>query len=236
MVSFFGIKLGGDKKKSQKTQDKQPQKWNRIDQNTLGEGQYFGRNHDLARPKFPNASDRPGTSHSTTPTPSNWRAVFNNPGMTSSMTDLTPPTMGALRHNASESNLRTNFAGGSTTSLALPAPLGGTGVRPGTPNRPTTSKAEWVNPLDVHFCKSTSTSRPGTPVGSNAKGVPKSPLSQFEFDIKPGPVVTAAPPESKQDDPPPLVGQHGYPSPPESDRNSDRAFSPSYTIVTGKKQ
>ncbi|KAL3965285.1 hypothetical protein ACCO45_002289 [Purpureocillium lilacinum] len=240
MVSFFGIKLGGDKKKAQKNQGKQPpQQWNRIDQNTLGQGQYFGQSQAPGRPQFPNASSRPGTSQNAAPPPSNWRAVFNNPGMASSMTDLTPPSMGALRHNASESNLRTNFANGSTTSLALPASLGGTGARPGTPSRPTTTKAEWVNPLHVHFCKSNSASRPGTPTVAT----PKSPLGQFEFDLKPAPAPTKAPtrtpadapaeaqaeapvepaPRSKQNERQPVAERHGYPSPPGSDRSSDGA-------------
>ncbi|PWI68272.1 hypothetical protein PCL_02041 [Purpureocillium lilacinum] len=243
MVSFFGIKLGGDKKKAQKNQGKQPpQQWNRIDQNTLGQGQYFGQSQAPGRPQFPNASSRPGTSQNAAPPPSNWRAVFNNPGMASSMTDLTPPSMGALRHNASESNLRTNFANGSTTSLALPASLGGTGARPGTPSRPTTTKAEWVNPLHVHFCKSNSASRPGTPTVAT----PKSPLGQFEFDLKPAPAPTKAPtrtpadapaeaqaeapvepaPRSKQNERQPVAERHGYPSPPGSDRSSDGAFPP----------
>ncbi|UNI13593.1 hypothetical protein JDV02_000321 [Purpureocillium takamizusanense] len=235
MVSFFGIRLGGDKKKTQKNLVKQPpQKWNRIDQNTLGQGQYFGPNQAASRPQFPNALSRPGTSQSTATTPSNWRAVFSNPAMSSSMTDLAPPSMGALRHNASESNLRTNFAGGSTTSLALPASLGGTGARPGTPSRPTTSKAEWVNPLHVHFCKSTSDSRPGTPATAGAP--PKSPLSQFEFDWKPAPVPTEPSielvPGVQQAEHQPTAERHGYPSPPGSDRDSDGVFSPANSKPT----
>ncbi|POR35770.1 Uncharacterized protein TPAR_04045, partial [Tolypocladium paradoxum] len=245
MVSFFGLRLGGDKKKSQKPQGKQPQKWDRIDQNTLGEGQFFGQ-QNFSRPQFPNASSsssRPGTAGSSTAArrPPNWRAVFGNPGMASSMTDLAPPSLagsGGLRHHASEANLRTNCAGGSTTSLALPAALGGAGARPGTPSRPATSKTEWVNPLDVHFCKDTSGSRPGTPLGPAANAAAKSPLGQFEFGVEARTeaeaetemsVAAAATDEPKPEEP---DGATGYPSPPQSDKDSERAFSPVNTALS----
>ncbi|KND89174.1 hypothetical protein TOPH_06166, partial [Tolypocladium ophioglossoides CBS 100239] len=244
MVSFFGLKLGGDRKKSQKAQGKQPQKWDRVDQNTLGEGQFFGQ-QNFSRPQFPSApsSSRPGTANSSTIAArraSGWRAVFSNPGMTASMEDLAPPKglgSGGLRQHASEVNLRTNFGGGSTTSLALPAALGGVGVRPGTPSRPATRKTEWVNPLDVHFGKDTSGSRPGTPSGP-AANASKSPLGRFEFGVE---ARTGAAAEAEAeaetdrgvsdtatDEPNPeeLCETAAYPSPPPSDRNSERAFSP----------
>lgn len=216
-----------------------PQKWDRIDQNTLGEGQYFG--HNFSRPQFPSSTARPGTANSTRST-SNWRAVFKNPAMTSSMVDLAPPqrrpSVGSLRHAASDLNLR--------PGTALPAPLGGSGLRPGTPSRPSGAvKADWVNPLDVHFCRDPTSSRPGTPLGSSTTVVaapttsavpasPKNRLGQFDFgqsaggeeasrNIKknsPQTCVTNCKPDEEP------ATQNGYPSPPQSDRNSDRAFSP----------
>ncbi|KAK2594072.1 hypothetical protein QQS21_008221 [Conoideocrella luteorostrata] len=240
MVSFFGLKLGSDRKKAQtKVQTKSPQKWERVNQNTMGEGRYF--NHNFSRPQLPASTSRPGTSNSTRSI-SNWRSVFKNPALTSSMVDLAPPgrrrpSVGSLRHAASDMNLR--------PGTALPTALGGSGLRPGTPSRPASSKkAGWVNPLDVHFCKDPASSRPGTALGPNtaafaASRAPPTPTSPRNFlgNLDLGPSAggsevnahTATNPSStfngrKSDEE--VTAQNGYPSPPQSDRNSDRAFSP----------
>ncbi|PNY27039.1 Uncharacterized protein TCAP_03043, partial [Tolypocladium capitatum] len=187
MVSFFGLRLGGDKKKPAKAQGKQPQRWDRVDQDAA-KGQSLGQN--FSRPQLPDAAVRPGTANSTSRRKSNWRAVFGNPDMAASMTDLAPPKgpgSGGLRQHASQLSLRTYFAGGSTTSLAR-------------------------NPPDA-------AGRPGTPLGPAAS---KSPLGQFEFGVE-----RAA---GAADEPKPRPEQPyatGYPSPPQSDKNSERAFSPS---------
>ncbi|KAI9163978.1 hypothetical protein HJFPF1_05613 [Paramyrothecium foliicola] len=172
MVSFFGLKIGGDKKKPQTKDTKQPQQqqWKRIDQNTLGEGQFFG--NDLKRPTFP--SSRPGSVQSVSGPPALWNSPYAGPATTSSLVDLSVPVPGrkqsfsSLRavNHTSDANLTARWANGSTVDLAPPAAFANS--RPGTPSRPGTAgsarKKEWVNPLDVHFGKSvTGGSRPGTP-------------------------------------------------------------------------
>lgn len=154
--------------------------------------------------------------------------------MTSSMVDLAPPTkrtsFGSLRHPASDMNLR--------STAALPHALGGNGLRPGTPSRPAGAKAEWVNPLAVHFCKDPSSSRPGTSSGPNyaatpALHPPASPqnfLGQFDLGQSAGGEEnqtneTNDKVETHKSEEP-FTGQNGYPSPPQSEKDSESAFSP----------
>ncbi|KAK9443535.1 hypothetical protein VB005_02814 [Metarhizium brunneum] len=237
MVSFFGLKLGSDRKKAQskQAQGKAPPKWNRFDRNALGEGQYLEK--DLSPPQFPSSTSRPGTANSTR-SMSNWRAVFKNPAMTSSLIDLAPPkrppSTGSLRHAASHVNLR--------PGMALPTALGGNGLRPGTPSRPSgAKKAGWVNPLDVHFCRNPANTHPGTPLGRNpvvtgpvALGSPNNPTGQFDFGQhtdgqetskntnKHVPSATAHSRKSDEE----FVASNQYPSPPPSDTGSEGALSP----------
>ncbi|KAK3330672.1 hypothetical protein B0H66DRAFT_71652 [Apodospora peruviana] len=168
MPSFFGIKFGEKKKKSDKTaQGKQPEGRKRIDQNALGEGQFFGKN--LHQTTVVNGSIR---SVSRANTAMSMRAPnFRSPYAhdthnlaASSMFDLSTVThtrngslasVNNLRPAASDANLRTRFGAnnGSNLSLAIPTPGFGSrpSSRPGTPN----GKAKpWVNPLDVHFARS----------------------------------------------------------------------------------
>ncbi|KEY68614.1 hypothetical protein S7711_05794 [Stachybotrys chartarum IBT 7711] len=167
MVSLFGLKLGGgDRKKSQSKEPPKPPQ--RVDQNALGEGEFFGR--DLARPQFPGS--RPGSSRSNHNNV-DWTAPYTGPIGASSMVDLSLPAPGrkgsfaSLRPpNASAADRNTRWGNSSTTSLALPPPTI-QGLRPGTPTRPKTAtgRKDWVNPLDVHFGRDTSASRPVTRTG-----------------------------------------------------------------------
>ncbi|KAG5924731.1 hypothetical protein E4U42_004559 [Claviceps africana] len=246
MVSFFGLKLGSDRKKSQtKTQVKTPVKTshtlNSNDLNVISEDQSF--DPPLSPPQFTPSAARPGTANSMRDS-SNWRAVFKNRSMTSSMVDLAgprrrQPSVGSLRCAASDMNLR--------SSTALPAALGGGGggVRPGIPSRPATSnKADWVNPLDVHFCKDSARSPLGTPhepkpsplAASPAQKAKSSPGARKRLPASPGLASNEAGDGGKDKgyaslDHAPQSGEshvirNGYPSPPQSDRNSERAFSP----------
>ncbi|EOO01668.1 hypothetical protein UCRPA7_2852 [Phaeoacremonium minimum UCRPA7] len=181
MVSFFGLKFGADKKKKEPEGKKAPQEWKKIDQNALGEGQFFGR--DIHRKGVVNGSirsvSRPGTSHSTRGTSP--YAMQTHNFAASSMYDLSnldrgrKGSLGSLKPFASDANLRMRFNNASSTSLAappLPMPSYGSGSRPGTPN--STRNKAWVNPLDVHFSRPTTPAMPQTP---------KSPLGQFEFGV-----------------------------------------------------
>ncbi|KAK3372322.1 hypothetical protein B0H63DRAFT_292076 [Podospora didyma] len=186
MVSFFGIKFGEKKKKSDnksaaRGKQQQPHEWKRIDQNLLGEGQLFGQK--IHTKGVVNGSIR---SVSRAGTPSN-ASPFLHPThnlAAVSMFDLSNKAHSRngsfasslnLRAHASDINLRTRFAAnnGSSHSLAIPAP--GFGSRPATANgkiRP------WVNPLDVHFVKSTT---PGPPTPKT----PLSPLAHGEMTLPP---------------------------------------------------
>ncbi|KAK4168769.1 hypothetical protein QBC43DRAFT_106164 [Cladorrhinum sp. PSN259] len=170
MVSFFGLKFKDKKKKTEnKPETKEPQLPKRIDQNTLGEGQFFGLN-----PKTTgviNGSIR-SVSRAGTPQPgrSPYATADTHNLAAASMFDLgnVPPVRSGtpsslhLRTNASELNLRTRFGenNGSVASLALPAPgfVSRPVSRPGTPSG---KSKPWVNPLDVHFMRATSTPPPG---------------------------------------------------------------------------
>ncbi|KAK3905915.1 hypothetical protein C8A05DRAFT_30216 [Staphylotrichum tortipilum] len=211
MVSFFGLKVGGKKKKSDgKAQDKQPHQWKRVDQNAMGEGQFFGQNinqkglangsirsvlqngasgatdkspyhnydtHNLAAASMFDLSnsDRPHSQISLRVKPHaseiNLRARFGANNGSSTSLAVPAPGFGARfgANNGSSTSLAAPTPGfsarfgannGSSTSLAAPGP--GFGSRPGTPN-----KANWVNPLDVHFMRSVPSGPP----------TPKSPLA-----------------------------------------------------------
>ncbi|KZL71767.1 hypothetical protein CI238_02490 [Colletotrichum incanum] len=236
MVSFFGLKLGADKKKkAEKALEQKPQ-WKKIDQNLLGEGQFFGK--DLDRPILINGS-RPGTAMSN----KSFAAHFRQPnapylnGGSSSLVDLGAPGANkGIRPVGSEANLNMRWNNSSVTSLqniaSPPIITGGSrpGSRPGTPN--SAGRKVWVNPLDVHFARdnagsrsdgalspapsaapsgyhsSTSLSPLPTPTVANA---PRSPLGQFEFNLSPS--------DTPKDDkltPAPLSPTKAYPSPPQS--------------------
>ncbi|EJT70970.1 hypothetical protein GGTG_11993 [Gaeumannomyces tritici R3-111a-1] len=183
MVSFFGL---GKKKKAEPAKAAPaPAQKKKVDQNTFGEGQYFG-NNVKSKPalspsmrEFPSQfPSRPGTSSSMRNSPyamqthnfaaTSMRDLSNMPG--TSWTIEAPGT--GLKSSASDVNLGMRWANSSSTSLATPS----VGLRPGTAaGRPTTSAGDrknkpWVNPLDVHFNRA-------VPAG------PKSPLGNFELQV-----------------------------------------------------
>ncbi|SPQ19154.1 dc7a68c1-62f4-4ad6-90ee-0133be09a06d [Thermothielavioides terrestris] len=208
MVSFFGLKFGDKKKKSdgKAALQKQPQQWKRIDQNALGEGQFFGQN--IHQKGVINGSIR-SVSRAGTPQPGasgrSPYAHYDTHNLAAvSMYDLSHParrgsqTSLQLKPHASDINLRTRLGAhnGSSTSLALPtpgfgarfgannasstslaAPMPGFGSRPGTPNR----SKPWVNPLDVHFARSSPSGPP----------TPKSPLAA-SMQLPPTPTTDTA--------------------------------------------
>ncbi|KZZ89412.1 hypothetical protein AAL_07711 [Moelleriella libera RCEF 2490] len=260
MVSFFGLKLGSDKKKSQyapptepivlprdlaclrltnrksfraKTHSKaplRPLEPHHVDPSALGEGQFYG--HNFSRPQMPASTARPGTANSFRHT-GNWRAVFQNPAMTSSMVDLAPPqrrqpSMSSLRHAASDLNLKPD--------VPLPPVFGGSGPLPGNPGRPASSrKSEWINPLAVHFCKYPAGNglEPNGAIAAASAAPSAVPhtgnyLGRTDFDqgVRGHAGSMNAPPMQGQRSDETSVTKHGYPSPPQSDKNSERTLSP----------
>ncbi|UKZ81423.1 hypothetical protein TrVFT333_009195 [Trichoderma virens FT-333] len=241
MVSFFGLRFGSDKKKSQSKQSdkkqvvqqpQQTQRWN-------GNG-----NDSFKFPKPQAPASRPGTSTSNARN-LGWRATFKGVPAASSMVDLSVP------RKPSESSLRHGIDGAgfkpwmkpnaSMTNLAVPDPFGvNGGGRPGMPSRPAGSRqSEWVNPLDVHFNKKPgSTSKSSNRAGSSGVQVAasKSPLSKPELKAEPEPEPEPKPAQRVSggldgfDDfgePGPDVGIRGsgyagYPSPPQSVETEDQ--------------
>ncbi|KAK5988607.1 hypothetical protein PT974_10093 [Cladobotryum mycophilum] len=230
MVSFFGLRFGSDKKKLmyRKQSDKKqpPQQQQQTDQN--GEGQHGG--HNFSRPQRP--LSRPGTSNSTTGRHLNWRTAYTDVPAATSMIDLSAsrrqPSLGNTGQfpavPVSRPWMKSN---GSTTSLVMPEPFGNHGTRPGTPSRPNgTRKSEWVNPLDVHFCKDpASSTRPGSSSGSNDAKY-KSPLGQFQFGAH-GDAEGRMTMEMDQDI---MDNDNGYPSPPHSIESGE--LRPSISVTS----
>lgn len=108
------------------------------------------------------------------------RARFGANNGSSSSLAVPAPSFGPKyrRNNGSSSSLAVPGPGfgsrlaarnGSAVSLALPGT--GFGSRPGTPNK------TWVNPLDIHFMRSTPSGPP----------TPRSPLGQSEMQLPPTP-------------------------------------------------
>ncbi|OIW31380.1 hypothetical protein CONLIGDRAFT_669152 [Coniochaeta ligniaria NRRL 30616] len=149
-----------------------PKKW---DQNQMGEGQFFGTsvgNRTVVNGSIRSVNmSRPGTASSSRISPYN----HNTHALAaSSMYDLSnvshvrQSSSNSLKPAASDTNLRTKFNNASMTNLKVPGP--GFGSRPGTPGG---GKAKaWVNPLDVHFGRSTPSALPTAP---------RSPLAQYEI-------------------------------------------------------
>ncbi|PNP79907.1 hypothetical protein FNYG_06604 [Fusarium nygamai] len=213
MVSFFGLKLGGDRKKSQdkKLASKQIQHLHRNEESVSSTPKDLRRQSNFSRPNLA----RPGTSSSHLDPPAQWKAPYmNGAGGASSMIDLGAPRapgMGNPRFHSSDIMLNTRFGNGSSTSLVAP------GARPGSPTRPGTaiSTKEPENPFNIHFGKDSVSSIPPTPQdeprGSHAE--------PFEFNL--GNEIK----EIRNKSPIPTAN-NGYPSPPPSIVNAERSFSP----------
>ncbi|KAJ6781725.1 hypothetical protein PWT90_05222 [Aphanocladium album] len=230
MVSFFGLKFGGDKKKGQtKSNDKKGQEdWKNVDQRELARGEFYGTSRQTEH------LDRPGTSYSTKG-PTNWRQTFKGFGANSSMVDLSSPmrkeSVSSLRYQASDASMRNPWMNSSTANLRLPSALGGSGPRVGTPERPSTASGrtkEWINPLDVHFCKDPTGAPPS--LNNNSDGPARSPLSlQFGVDVNDdNSVKPTSPSKGKiQTAKTETTLNNGYPSPPQSVSNAEQTLSPS---------
>lgn len=175
-----------------------PKKW---DQNQMGEGQFFGQsigNRTVVNGSirsFNMSQSRPGTASSSRVSP----YTHNTHALAaSSMYDLSnvshirQTSSNSLKPAASETNLRTNFNNASMTNLKVPGP--GFSSRPGSrPGTPGGGKPKaWVNPLDVHFGRTTPSAVPSAPrsplaqyeIGANDGA--RSPLSQYEIGSNDG--------------------------------------------------
>ncbi|KAM3515466.1 hypothetical protein MY11210_000839 [Beauveria gryllotalpidicola] len=232
MVSFFGLRFGGDKKKGlAKSGDKSPQDdWKETKQKELAQGQFYGTAQQNEYP------GRSGTSYSTKG-PANWRQTFKGFGANSSMVDLSRPmckeSVNSLRYQSSEANFRNPWMNSSAANLPLPSALGGSGQQVGTSERPSTAGSrakEWVNPLDVHFCKDAPAP---TSLPDPIDGPVKSPLAVQVGADDDDVVEPSSPSKDKtllaSDE---AILKNGYPSPPQSVNNADQTLSPSVSDLS----
>ncbi|KAH6683672.1 hypothetical protein F5X68DRAFT_23259 [Plectosphaerella plurivora] len=194
MVSFFGLKLGSDrKKKGEKDTTKKDSKT--IDRNGLGNGQYFGGttlNKDLLEPSN---IPRPGTSASVRSL-QRPRLPYARGGGSSSMVDLTGGPGPSFHHGSkpstssitltpmggSEANMYMRFQQNASATSLLPPPRrtgsttpSGSDGRPGTAGSTRSTRSRtWVNPLDIHFSRdSTASLTPSRPKIATPLAVPR---------------------------------------------------------------
>ncbi|KAI0536000.1 hypothetical protein GGR58DRAFT_417239 [Xylaria digitata] len=190
MVSFFGLKIGGEKKKksSKDLQISGPQLQN-PDPNAVDN--YFdfkGGLHPSYEASVYSLSQQE-SGQSSLSIKSKFKSPFASNKFGSSMTDL--PTPPSLRHHASNPSLGRRWNTGSSTSLSFIPPSFNPMARPSTSDG---RSKTWVNPLDVHFTRDSSkpgfkgplspasTMRddgPSTPLSP----APKSPLGQYELKL-----------------------------------------------------
>ncbi|KAK8016198.1 hypothetical protein PG993_014387 [Apiospora rasikravindrae] len=216
MVSFFGLKIGGDKKKkSGQTNDnrdshresrRESQSRKKIDQNILGEDPAFF--NDLALPgtyaaSIYSTSSRPGSSyslHKRKKSAGQKQSVYTNdtPNNLATLSFYDIGSRPATSYGPGFSKSNTNFNpqwNGSITNLGAP---------------PAKQKA-WVNPLDVHFGKRDSTASAAQPP---THGLRPSPLAKRDtLTAPPLPTAPALPARSPLRNPP---------SPPRSSSRSIR--------------
>ncbi|KAL1895969.1 hypothetical protein Cpir12675_003009 [Ceratocystis pirilliformis] len=165
MVSFFGLKLGGDKKKKSQpsnSPDSSTKSLRRLDQGKSDAAKTFGSPNGASTwdgtpvRKRLSSSARPGTSHSfrsfTTPRP-----VFMNGTATASLVDLQSfdriprPNRDSIRHT-SETEARPGFASPDRFSMKPRAAVGAVGISSSPSSsrptmRPSTSSGAHHEPL-----------------------------------------------------------------------------------------
>ncbi|ORY60697.1 uncharacterized protein BCR38DRAFT_476600 [Pseudomassariella vexata] len=216
MVSFFGLKLGGDKKKKpeQPPGKSGSQLGKRIDQNMLGEGQFFGRQpgtHGYTASIY--STSRPASPHSYKVTSSSRKkqgvyASDTHNLAAVSMFDLSVPKpsqeskMPPLKPASSNPNLREQASNLGPTPVPRPATA-------------TTKQKPWVNPLDIHFNKPPTLVVPLTDMTTCGGSVPVSPNSQA-----PSPLRSK---QQQQQQQTPAMDLRCPPSPPRSIDTTDSA-------------
>ncbi|KAI1379926.1 hypothetical protein F4677DRAFT_299110 [Hypoxylon crocopeplum] len=221
MVSFFGFKIGGEKKKKPANEvEASPTQLRRKNENgVLGEGQFI-RKEGGKPTNFGNvySVSRPDTSHSykikatrTKPSPYSSNAAHM---AAMSMSELSKPNYSSMKHAASNPNLGNSWYNSSTPDLIPPVPLRNPS-RPATP----TKQQNWISPLEMH-----STKGPVPPVAS----APKSPLGQYQrnpdFASQPASFLGADIDGTKA--PMPLRIRRPSPAPQPTERSQPRNQSP----------
>ncbi|KAI0458080.1 hypothetical protein F5B21DRAFT_461218 [Xylaria acuta] len=197
MVSIFGLKIGGErKKKSSKDIDISAPKLRNLDDPNAIDSDFFdfkgGPNPTYEASVY--SLSRQESGQSSLSKKSKFKALkvapFASNKFGSSMVDL--PTPPSLRHHASNPSLGRRWDTGSSTSLSLAPPSFNPMARPSTSDG---KSKTWVNPLDVHFIRDSSKAgfkgplspaltvrddgQPSTPLSA----APRSPLGQYELKL-----------------------------------------------------
>ncbi|KAI1104040.1 hypothetical protein F4804DRAFT_332730 [Jackrogersella minutella] len=178
MVSFFGFKIGGEKKKkpANEVASSPIQSRRRPDQDRLAEGQFLnGDDEENAHVGF---NDIPGchpdslhayniAAPQTRGSP--YGSETRNFGAMS-MSEISQPNNSSLKQYASQPNLGSSRFNASTSDLVPPVPV----RNPTRPSTPVKQEPTWMNPLEMHSTRG--------PLIS-ALSAPKSPLAQFELKL-----------------------------------------------------
>ncbi|KAI1181280.1 hypothetical protein F4777DRAFT_585184 [Nemania sp. FL0916] len=184
MVSFFGLKIGGEKKKksSRDLQISAPQPQNPDDSNPDGNIFDFPGGANPSYEASVYSLSRQDSRQSTRSKTSMFRGLkvgpFASNKFGSSMIDL--PTPPSLRHHASNPNLGHQWTTGSSASLNLAPPSFNPMARPSTSDG---RNKTWVSPLDVHFTQDSSRTGFKGPLSPALTETPKSPLGQYELKL-----------------------------------------------------
>ncbi|KAI5867489.1 hypothetical protein GGS23DRAFT_180122 [Durotheca rogersii] len=208
MVSIFGFKIGGEKKKKPANEvdsSTQPRRNEEQDDQPTGE-QFLSKANGRSATYGGNveSASRPGTSHSFRLNHSRTIAINYSseaPSMTpASISDLSRPTHPGLKQHASSPNLGTPSSCNSSTSelppLPPPVPMRNPS-RPGTPVK----QQNWMSPFDMHS--------DGLPSSLAPAPAPRFPLMEDEpYEDFAGPMP------SSDDDEIPTPLRIAMPSPP----------------------
>ncbi|KAI0201735.1 hypothetical protein F4808DRAFT_96948 [Astrocystis sublimbata] len=179
MVSFFGLKIGGEKKKkSSKDVEVPPPKIRALDDPQATDSNFFdfegGPNATYEASVY--SLSRQTSNQSSLSKKSKFKAPFASMKFGSSMTDLpTPPTLGR------------RLGTGSATSLKLAPPNFSILARPNTSD---VKSQPFIDPLDVHFNRDSSNPGPKGPLSPLS---PLSPTSTGRDDVQPSTPLSAAP-------------------------------------------
>ncbi|RYP47131.1 hypothetical protein DL769_011337 [Monosporascus sp. CRB-8-3] len=181
MVSFFGLKIGGERKKA--AANSASQKCDKAPEEDLPrDRKLLSRDGDRSAPP-----SRPGSSRSHKKLkrqPTDLPFGFGNDKETAlSMVGLPSPhqfvdsSYSSLRQYSSNPSLRSGWKNGSTPDLTKPSTAVEQGARPSTSCR---AKPR-IDPIDVSVTRETSSA--SLPPPKSPAATPKSPLGQYELTL-----------------------------------------------------
>ncbi|KAI2611852.1 hypothetical protein GGR54DRAFT_342094 [Hypoxylon sp. NC1633] len=219
MVSFFGFKIGGEKKKKHVNDigaSPAPLR-KKLDRDVLGEGQFSSRDGMKNAPYSANvySISRPDTSHSYKITATRTKPSLYDSNAANlaamSMSELSQPKSSHLKHAASNPALGKSWYNSSTPDLVPPVPM----RNPSRPSTPVNQQPAWINPLEMHSTKSQS---------PRVTSASKSPLAQPKLKLEIPSKTT--PPFRDQDAPEPLRIRRPSPAPRPAEPSPQRSHSP----------